>query len=203
MPPPIGTFTISDPENWVALFAFLTTAVIASKLSSNAKAREADALDRRNEMARLYELSRSLLMDEGRDAVRHSIMQAGQTLDVRSIAFFDLAGNQVYGSVEDALRPALEAGLLTREAQGYRFLHGRVHEAADAVNAESQRVSQHWHIGCRLLDGLSATELHAQCFEVADHLNRGAAADSADCDDRRQTTNSSRLRCEVHGERIG
>ena len=28
--PPIGRFTIADPQNWVALFAFLATAVTAS-----------------------------------------------------------------------------------------------------------------------------------------------------------------------------
>ena len=35
--PPVGTFTIADPENWVALFAFLVTAVTVSQLSSQAK----------------------------------------------------------------------------------------------------------------------------------------------------------------------
>ena len=25
--PPVGTFTISDPQNWVAVFAFLTTSL--------------------------------------------------------------------------------------------------------------------------------------------------------------------------------
>ena len=28
--PPVGAFTIADPQNWVALFTFLLTAVIAS-----------------------------------------------------------------------------------------------------------------------------------------------------------------------------
>ncbi len=32
--PPIGTFTIADPQNWVALFAFLAVALVASNLSS-------------------------------------------------------------------------------------------------------------------------------------------------------------------------
>ena len=35
--PPIGTLTIANPQNWVALFAFLTVAVIASNLSAAAK----------------------------------------------------------------------------------------------------------------------------------------------------------------------
>jgi two-component system sensor histidine kinase KdpD len=30
--PPVGTFAIADPENWVALFTFLITATIAMRL---------------------------------------------------------------------------------------------------------------------------------------------------------------------------
>ena len=41
--PPVGAFTIADPQNWVALVAFLVTAVVASHLSVSAKQR---ALDR-------------------------------------------------------------------------------------------------------------------------------------------------------------
>src|SRR6516165_5521164 len=37
--PPLGTWTISDPENWVALFAFLITSLIASELSRRARRR--------------------------------------------------------------------------------------------------------------------------------------------------------------------
>jgi len=32
--PPVGTFTIVDPENWVALFAFLVTSITGSQLSA-------------------------------------------------------------------------------------------------------------------------------------------------------------------------
>ena len=43
--PPVGTFSISEPHNWVALFAFLVTALIGSQLSAAAqeRARMADA----------------------------------------------------------------------------------------------------------------------------------------------------------------
>jgi two-component system sensor histidine kinase KdpD len=40
---PVGTFTIADPQNWVALVAFLVVAVVASHLSSTARARAEDA----------------------------------------------------------------------------------------------------------------------------------------------------------------
>ena len=32
--PPVGTFTIADPHNWVALFAFLAVSLVASNLSA-------------------------------------------------------------------------------------------------------------------------------------------------------------------------
>jgi two-component system sensor histidine kinase KdpD len=60
--PPIGTFTIADPQNWVALLAFLTVAVIASQLSSAAQARAREAIDRRNEVTHLFDLSRDVLL---------------------------------------------------------------------------------------------------------------------------------------------
>ena len=41
--PPTGTFTIADPQNWIAFFAFLVTAVTASQISGRARQRETDA----------------------------------------------------------------------------------------------------------------------------------------------------------------
>ncbi|OLE53266.1 MAG: hypothetical protein AUG51_13950 [Acidobacteria bacterium 13_1_20CM_3_53_8] len=52
--PPVGTFTISAPDNWVALFAFLITAIIAGQLWSRAKRRAEEADAGRREIERLY-----------------------------------------------------------------------------------------------------------------------------------------------------
>lgn len=60
--PPVGTFTIADPQNWVALAAFLATAVVASQLSAVAQARAEEAVERRNELTRLFDLSRDVLL---------------------------------------------------------------------------------------------------------------------------------------------
>lgn len=59
--PPIGTFTIADPQNWVALFAFLIVAVLSSHLSSRARLQAMEASARRREIERLFTFSRSLL----------------------------------------------------------------------------------------------------------------------------------------------
>ena len=60
--PPVGAFTIADPQNWIALFAFLVVAVIASNLSAAAQDRARDAIARRNEVTRLFDLTRDVLL---------------------------------------------------------------------------------------------------------------------------------------------
>jgi len=62
--PPIGTFTIADPLNWVALFAFLVTAIIASQLEERARREAQSANERRSEAERLYKFSQQLLSSD-------------------------------------------------------------------------------------------------------------------------------------------
>jgi two-component system sensor histidine kinase KdpD len=59
--PPVGAFSINDPQNWVALLAFLVVAVLASRLSTSARQKAADASARQREITRLYSFSRGLL----------------------------------------------------------------------------------------------------------------------------------------------
>lgn len=60
--PPIGTLTISDPQNWVALSAFFFAAVIASNLSERARRQTSEANRRRRDVERLYVFSQQLLV---------------------------------------------------------------------------------------------------------------------------------------------
>ena len=62
--PPIGTFTIAEAQNWVALFAFLFTAVVASNLSERVRREAREADERRREVERLYSFSQQLLVTE-------------------------------------------------------------------------------------------------------------------------------------------
>ena len=52
--PPVGRLTIDDPDNWVALSAFLVTAITAGQLSSRSKRRAEEADAGRREIERLY-----------------------------------------------------------------------------------------------------------------------------------------------------
>ena len=71
--PPVGTFTIADPQNWVALVAFLVVSVVASRLSTSARAKAQEALDRRNELTRLFDVSRDILLTTEREGALAAI----------------------------------------------------------------------------------------------------------------------------------
>jgi two-component system sensor histidine kinase KdpD len=62
--PPVGTFTIADTQNWIALFAFLGTAIYASHLASRIREESEEANARRLESEMLYRLGRQLLQPE-------------------------------------------------------------------------------------------------------------------------------------------
>ena len=62
--PPLGTFTIADTQNWVALFALLGTAIYASHLAARIREESEEANTRRRESEMLYHLGRQLLQPE-------------------------------------------------------------------------------------------------------------------------------------------
>ena len=62
--PPVGTFTVADPQNWLALFAFLTTSVVGSRLSQKARSEADQAHTKKRELEVLFTLSRELLQTQ-------------------------------------------------------------------------------------------------------------------------------------------
>ena len=85
--PPVGTFVISDPQNWVALFAFLAVSLVASRLSSVARDRAREAMGRRDELARLFDLSRDVLVTtDSREALAALARSVARRFDLASVA---------------------------------------------------------------------------------------------------------------------
>lgn len=58
---PIYDFRIEDSQNWVAVAAFFVVSVVASSLSTSARNKAAEAIERQRELELLYELSQSLI----------------------------------------------------------------------------------------------------------------------------------------------
>ena len=87
--PPFGTLTIYDAQNWVALFAFLVTAVTASHLSAAARARANEADKRRDEVWKLYQLSRAIIATpDSETAVSSVARQVVEVFDFNYCAVF-------------------------------------------------------------------------------------------------------------------
>lgn len=95
--PPIHTFTISDPQNWIALLAFLASAIVASRLSEKARAEAQNATRRRKEVERLYALSQQLLSTENVLELNNSIPAfVCDAFGATSVAMYLPKRNQVY-----------------------------------------------------------------------------------------------------------
>lgn len=109
--PPILTFTIADPQNWVALVAFLVTAVIVSHLSSVAQARAQDAERRREEVWKLYQLSRGIIATPDSESVVSSI--ARQVVEIFEIPYCAV---WTYGEADAWQRLAVATELRQPEA---------------------------------------------------------------------------------------
>jgi two-component system, OmpR family, sensor histidine kinase KdpD len=95
--PPIGTFTIADPQNWVALAAFLLTAGIASQLADRARRQTADANQRRRDVERLYAFSQRLLANDNLAELLNAIpAYVRDGFGAQAAAVYLLSSQQVY-----------------------------------------------------------------------------------------------------------
>ncbi len=97
--PPVGTFTITDPQNWVALLAFLVTAITGSQLSVRARRRAAEAIARRQEVERLYALGQAMLLSGSvRSAARDAVNSIIRTFEIPAVVFFSKAEDEFFRS---------------------------------------------------------------------------------------------------------
>jgi two-component system sensor histidine kinase KdpD len=97
--PPVGKFTVADPQNWVALFAFLVVSVSASSLSTRARQKAEDASARRREIEKLYAFSQVLLESGNVIQLLNLIpAQIVNTFEVGAAALFLSEKQKVYRS---------------------------------------------------------------------------------------------------------
>src|SRR5947199_7438428 len=109
--PPVGAWAIADPENWVALFAFLVSSLIASDLSNRARRRTAEANARKMEMERLYALSRAILAMESNQPIGDRIAsELARICEIPAVAIYDRTSDLVHRSGLGEL-PEVEARL--------------------------------------------------------------------------------------------
>lgn len=115
--PPVRTLTIADPQNWIALVAFLIVAVVGSNLSARAKREAREATRSRRETERLYAFSQ-LLLEAG------DVLALVSALPGHLAATFGAAGAAVYIAQTGAIHhygapaPELDAARLKAAMRG-------------------------------------------------------------------------------------
>ena len=127
---PIGKFTIDDPRNWVALFSFLVTSLIASRLSAEAKRRALEALARQQDLERLYTFSRAILLIDNTDPFPKQLVQklagvfelSAAVLYERRTEEFYRAGPSDFEGLDDQLRDAALQGTSFADTQRNRVI---------------------------------------------------------------------------------
>ncbi|MFN0101075.1 MAG: ATP-binding protein [Bryobacteraceae bacterium] len=116
--PPIGRFTIADPQNLVALFTFLLTALVASHLSGRAQNEAAESKRRQQETEQLYALSRAILLaDPSQSMGSHAAQQIAQIFDAPATTIFDGKSGMTFSGGGEELA-GIEAGLKQVVLQG-------------------------------------------------------------------------------------
>jgi two-component system sensor histidine kinase KdpD len=97
--PPIRTWTIADPQNWIALAVFLITAMIASHLSDKARRQTTSAESRRHEIEQLYAFSQQLLIRENIFELLNELpRKIVDEFSVTAAAIFLITGQKIYYS---------------------------------------------------------------------------------------------------------
>ena len=105
--PPVATFTVADPQNWVALLAFLVTAVTASQLAERARRRAAEAEVRRLEIERLYQLVSSLMLSGSPlGTIREFVRRVVQVFGFTDAAFYYRPAGEIVRSQPAAKTPS-------------------------------------------------------------------------------------------------
>ncbi len=124
--PPIYTFTIEDPKNWIALTAFLITALTADHFSGWAKQKAAEAEASRSQarLASVYnrsllEASLDPLMTVGHDGKINDVNAAAETATGCSRAELIGAGFAEHFADPEKARAALERVLRGEAVRAY------------------------------------------------------------------------------------
>jgi len=126
------TLTIADPDNWVALFSFLATSLVASQLSTKARQRTLDALERQRDLERLYTFGRLILLaDEGEAFARQLARKLAETFHLDAVALFEIrtgeihrAGPSDFEGIDSQIREAGWNGQVFTDADHRRVITG-------------------------------------------------------------------------------
>src|SRR5258706_8674051 len=159
--PPVGNFSIADPQNWVALAAFLFTSIVGSQLSARIRKEADEAHSRRRETERLYKFSQKLL-GEG------NVIQLMNAIPNYVVESFEAGAAELFLPQKDKFyRSGYGSAHLEEEKMKVAFLH-------DEANLDTEQ-SEYFvpvRLGVRPIGslGISGAQLSRQSLEAVGTL---------------------------------
>jgi two-component system sensor histidine kinase KdpD len=148
------TFTIADHQNWVALVAFLATALMAGRLSTKARQRTLDAIERQQALERLYTFGRAiLLMDDSEPLAKQLARRLAETFDLSAAALYERRSGTIYraGPLDF---DGMDAQLHESALQGTAFADPERRRVITAVRLGAQPIASLALQGARLSDSV-------------------------------------------------
>jgi two-component system, OmpR family, sensor histidine kinase KdpD len=128
--PPLFTWTVSDPQNWVALVTFEVAALTVSRLSTRAQDQARAEARQRAEVEKLYELSRRILLLDRRQTIGPQIVSLiREIFRTESVALFDAtsarmdANGSHASDLEQLARSAYFRDSTLEGADGHEWAH--------------------------------------------------------------------------------
>ena len=159
--PPVGNFTIADPQNWVALGAFLFTSIVGSQLSARIRKEADEAHGRRREIERLYKFSQKLL-GEG------NVIQLMNAIPNYIVETFEAGASELFLPQKDKFyRSGFGASHLDEERMKTAFLRDET-----AIEAEQSLYFIPVRLGVRAIGslGISGAQLSRQTLDAVGSL---------------------------------
>lgn len=173
--PPVGTFTIADPENWVALFSFLTTALVASRLSTKARQRAKEAIERQQDVERLYTFSRAILLtDEKEPLPKQLASKLADIFGFDAVVLFDRNSGEIFRAGPREFE-GLDEQLRETALQGTSFSDPEMSRTITAVRLGTQPIGSLALQGTPMPDAV----LHGIANLIGIGLERAKAQDLA------------------------
>ncbi len=173
--PPVKTLTIADPQNSIALFTFLFVSLIASRLSTKARRRAQDALERQQDIERLYTFSRSILLIGTAEPFQDQLVRKlAEVFGVNSVTLYDRRSQEFFRAGPSDLE-ATDDKLRDSAAHGTAYADDKSNWMVTAVRLGAEPIASLGLQGLKMAD----STLQSIANLVAIGLERARAQDLA------------------------
>ena len=109
--PPIHKMALASPQEWVAMFTFAASSLVASRVAERARRQARDAEQRRVDVERLYTLSQETMLFEDSTALTRELPRIIQRIFALEAVVLYLSENDQYFSSTSELPMSIRASL--------------------------------------------------------------------------------------------